>query len=211
MTILNMLINKHADNSLVVDSLGIIKDNFINWVNDNYELTLSLKNELTVRIPSLEKGGEYVSESIGEYQYTLIMCMRIAEENDNKELDFMLVKFLELYKDKLEVFFKDVNTVSTLKKMIVKTKKNIDFATYYSMAIMILGVISLGIFTKTPNLVRILNILVIVISLIVMLGMQFTKEDQVKNIIDGYISTIRTDWYAKELRKQYTFLCNFME
>ncbi|NSB63192.1 hypothetical protein DFR84_002637 [Clostridium beijerinckii] len=41
--------------------------------------------------------------------------------------------------------------------------------------------------------------------------MQITKENQVKKIVDAYISLIKTEWYQKELNKQYTYLCNFIE
>jgi len=205
-----MLISRHANNSLIVNALEIIKDDFINLVNDNYELTLDIENELTVRIPSLEKRNEYVNTSIAEYQYTLIMCMRISESKNDEKGKFIVSKFLELYKDKLEVFFKDVNTVNTLKERIVRTKENIDYATYASIVIMILGGISLCIFPNVSQMVRIICILAIVIASIVALGMQFTKDGQVKEVIDGYISVIKTEWYAKELKKQYTFLCNFI-
>jgi len=75
---------------------------------------------------------------------------------------------------------------------------------------MILGGISLCIFPNVSQMVRIICILAIVIASIVALGMQFTKDGQVKEVIDGYISVIKTEWYAKELKKQYTFLCNFI-
>lgn len=45
---------------------------------------------------------------------------------------------------------------------------------------------------------------------IIALGMQFTKEGQVKKLIDGYLSLIKTDWYSKQLNKQYVFFCNLI-
>lgn len=210
MTILDMLISRYTNNSLITNALEIIKDDFTSLVNDNYELTLNVDNELTIKIPSLEKRDEYLYTDIAEYQYTLIMCMHISEGNSDEKYNFMLGKFLELYKDKLEVFFKDVNTVNTLKKRIIKTKENIDYITYASIVVMILGGVSLCIFSSMLQMVRIIVIIAVMISFIIALGAQFTKDRQVKNVIDGYISIIKTEWYSKELRKQYVFLCNLI-
>ena len=210
MTILNMLISMHTNNTLITNALEIIKDQYTSLVNDNYELTLNEKNELAVKIPSLEKRNEYVYNSIAEYEYTLVMCMRMSESRNNERYNFILGKFMELYKDKLEVFFKDVNTVNTLKERIIKTKENIDYVTYASIIVLVLGAISLCIFPSMSQIVRCVLIIGIAIFSIIALVMQFTKEGQVRNVIDGYISLIKTEWYEKELKKQYVFLCNFI-
>lgn len=210
MTILDMLNDKHTDNVLFHKALDIIKDNFTNWVNDNYELILNEKSELMVKIPSLEKKNEYVYKNIGEYQYPLIMCMRIPEFKNTNVYDIILAKFLELYKDKLELLLKDVNTIDKLMINIKNKKSNIDCITYFSIVILTLGLISLCIFTNMSQMVKYVLILVMALSFIISVVMQFTKETQVKNIIDGYLSIIKTDWYKTQLTKEYSFLCNFI-
>lgn len=210
MTILDMLIGMHTNNELITKALEIIKEDFTSSVNDNYELTSNEKGELMVKIPSLEKKDEFVYNSVAEYQYTLVMCMRMTEFRNSDKYNFILGKFMELHKDKLEVFFKDVNTVDTLKARIIRTKENIDYITYASLVIMILGAISLCIFKDMTQMVRAVLIIGMVLFSVISLTMQLTKEGQVKSVIDGYISVINTDWYRKELSKQYVFLCNFI-
>ena len=108
------------------------------------------------------------------------------------------------------MFFKDVITVNTLKERVLKTKDNIDNVTYASIIIMVLGAISLCIFPSMTQMVRNVTVIGIVIFSITALVMQITKEGQVKNVVDAYINLVKTEWYVKELRKQYVFLCNFM-
>lgn len=210
MTILDMLNNKYENNKLMANAFEIIKDNYTNLVNDNYELVINEEGEVDVKIPSLEKKNEYVYKSISEYEYPLVMCMRISEIRKDDSYEYILSKFLALYKDKLEVFFKDVNSIDKLKLSIIKTKNNIDCVTYTSIVVMIIGAICLCIFSNMTSIVRCVLVIGIMAFLITALAMQFTKDGQVKNIIDGYISLIKTEWYEKELRKQYIFLCNFM-
>lgn len=205
-----MLTSMHKNNSLITKALEIIKDNFTIFVNDNYELTINQNGELIVKIPSLEKKDQFVDNSIAEYQYTLVMCMRISESKDVEKYNLILGKFMELYKDKLQVFFKDVLTVDELKLRIVRTKENIDYITYASIVVMILVAISLCIFPDMSQMIKYVLILGMVLFSTISLVMQFTKEGQVKTVIDGYISIIKTEWYRKELSKQYIFLCNFM-
>jgi len=210
MTILEMLNNKYENNKLIVKSLEVVKDNFTNFVNDNYELTIDLDKELMVKIPSLEKRNEYVYNSIGEYEYTLVMCMRISEMNNAGAYEYILSKFLELYKDKLELLFKDVNTVDKLMEKIIKTKNYIDYITYASMGLVIFGLISLCIFTKMPQITKNIFIAGMILFAVISLVGQLTKENQVKKVIDAYISVIKTEWYRKQLIKEYAFLCNYM-
>lgn len=210
MTILEMLNNKYENNKLMLKSFEIIKDNFTNFVNDNYELTINENKELMIKIPSLEKRNEYVYTSIVEYEYTLVMCMRISEMRDAGGYEYILSKFLELYKDKLELIFKDVNTIDKLMEKITKTKSYIDYLTYASMGLVILGLLSLCIFTKmSPTTKNAFIAGMILFSIISLVG-QFTKENQVKKVIDAYISVIKTEWYSKQLMKEYAFLCNYM-
>jgi predicted membrane channel-forming protein YqfA (hemolysin III family) len=117
---------------------------------------------------------------------------------------------MELYKDKLELFFKDVKTVDTLMEKIKRTKNNIDYATYSAIIIMVLGAISLAVFRNMSEALRFTILSLVVLFPVISLLLQFSKEGQVKKVIDGYISLIKTDWYSKELMKQYIFICNFI-
>lgn len=210
MTILDMLVSTNATNGVIAKSLEIIKDHYIGTVNDNYELTTNELGEVLVKIPSLEKKNEFVYTNITEYEYPLTMCMRISEANSEEKYSCIFEKFMELYEDKLELFFKDVKAVEELKERIVKTKANIDYATYISVALMIVTGISLIIFSELTPLIRGTFIIAMVAFGISPLILQFSKEGQVKKIIDGYLSLVKTEWYSKQLNKQYIFLCNFI-
>ena len=210
MTIVDMLISMHESNSLITKSLEIIKDDYTGSVNDNFELTINEYGEAVVKIPSLEKRSEFVYTSITEYEYPLVMCMRIQESGGKEKYSFILGKFMDLYKDKLEIFFKDVRTVEILKERIVKTKANIDYATYTSMGLMIITGLFLIFASNISQLFRGGLIAGIIVFALTPLILQFTKEGQVKKIIDGYLSLIKTEWYSKQLYKQYVFLCNFI-
>lgn len=210
MTIVEMLISMHESNSLITKSLEIIKDDYTYSVNDNFELTINEYGEAVVKIPSLEKRSEFVYTSITDYEYPLVMCMRIQESGGKERYSFILGKFMELYKDKLEIFFKDVRTVEILKERIVKTKANIDYATYTSMALMIITGLILIFSSNISQLFRGGLIVGIILFALAPLIFQFTKEGQVKKVIDGYLSLIKTEWYSKQLNKQYVFLCNFI-
>lgn len=209
MTILDILNKKYEHNGLMKKASEIIKDNFINLVNDNYEIIINEKGELIVRIPSLEKRDEYVYKSINEYEYGLVMCMRISEVSKEGAYQYIIDKFMELYKDKLELLFKDITTVNTLLDKIKKTKNNIDNMTYASIGAVILVAISLCIFTQMPSILRSILILGMILFSIMSLAGQFTKENKVKKVIDAYISVIKTEWYKKQLQKEYAFLCNY--
>ena len=209
MTILDMLTNMHENNVLISKALEIIKDDFTGVVNDNYELNIDDKGDLIVQVPSLQKRDEFVYNSVTEYEYQLVMCMRVAATKNPDKYKFMLGKFMELYKEKLELFFKDVNTVDLLMGKIKKTKNQIDYATYASIAVMALGSISLCVFQDMSQTVRHVIVALVVLFPVLGLLLQFSKEGQVKKVIDGYLSIIKTEWYSKELAKQYAFLCNF--
>lgn len=210
MTILEMLNKINSGNKLMEKSLEIIKDNFTGLVNDNYELVIRENGELNVKIPSLEKRDEYVYTSLSEYKYPLIMCMRTQELTKVDAYNFMLSKFMDIHKDKLELLFKDVNNIDKLKENIIKTKNNIDYITYFSLITAIIGAISLCLFNLTTTTRNVFTV-GIAIFFILSMVMQVNKEKQVKKLIDAYISVIKTHWYKDELLKQYAFLCNFME
>jgi len=209
MTILEILSSKYEHNGLMKKAAQAIKDNFINLINDNYEIVINEKGELDVRIPSLEKRDEYVYKSISEYEYGLVMCMRISEIKKEEAYDYILERFMELYKDKLELFFKDITTYNTLLDKIKKTKNNIDSITYVSTGAVVSVAILLCVFTNIPSIIRSLMILGMILFAIMSLVGQFTKENKVKKVIDAYISVIKTDWYRKQLQKEYAFLCNY--
>lgn len=129
MTIIDILEKKYSSNPSVIKSLEIIKDNFINLVNDNYELVLDIKGQLQVRIPSLQNRNDYEYKDVSDYEYPLVMCMRISEIKNKDIYKHIIAQFIELYKDKLDVFFKDVSTVDKLVNKIKDTKKN--YKLYY--------------------------------------------------------------------------------
>lgn len=210
MTILDMLKNKNQNEQLIKKSLDIIKDNYTSLVNDNYEIVLNVNNELSIKIPSLQKRDEYEYRDISEYEYPLIMCMRISEKRNSDVQNYMLSKFMELYKDKLELLFKDVQTIDNLKDKIKATKTRIDYITYISIAIVIFNGILVCALSNLSGTKKVLLIVMMIGVLIFSLYEQFTKETQVKKILDGYISLIKTDWYRRVLMREYIFLCNFV-
>lgn len=209
MTILEILNEKYSENKIIQKSLEIIKDNYTSSLNDNYELIIDEYGELNVKIPSLEKKNEFVFKEIGEYEYPLVMCMKITEMNNPEAYEFLLSKFMELYKDKLELYFKDVTTVEKLMSDIKNKKSNIDYITYGSMFITIIGAIFLCVNTTMNTTIRTLIILGVALVFSLSIVEQFTKESQVKKVIDGYLSIIKTEWYRKQLYREYAFLCNF--
>ncbi|MDR5588081.1 MULTISPECIES: hypothetical protein [Clostridium] len=211
MTIIDILEKKYSSNPSVIRSLEIIKDNFINLVNDNYELVLDVKGQLKVRIPSLQNRNEYEYNDISDYEYPLVMCMRISEIKNKDIYKHIISQFIELYKDKLDVFFKDVSTVDKLVSKIKDTKKIINFITYISIFVVIFSSISLCIFLNLSSTMRYVIIIAIIGFFLTMITVQFTKEERVKRIVDGYISVIKTDWYQKELNKQHAFFCHLIE
>ncbi|EHI98803.1 hypothetical protein CDLVIII_2140 [Clostridium sp. DL-VIII] len=210
MTILDLLSRMNTGNNSMEKALEIIKDDFISLINDNYELVVNEKKELNVKIPSLEKRDEYVYDSITEYPYPLVMCMRIQEVKNVEVYNLILSRFMEFYKDKLDLFLKDVNSVDKLKENIVRTKRHIDNTTYASIFVGVIGAIILCVF-KLSETARYMSILGIILFFILALILQVTKENQVKKVIDAYLSIIKTEWYKKELYKQYAFFCNFIE
>ncbi|MBN1046895.1 hypothetical protein ACTFIN_16710 [Clostridium cagae] len=211
MTIIDILEKKYSSNPSVIKSLEIIKDNFINLVNDNYELVLDIKGQLQVRIPSLQNRNDYEYKDVSDYEYPLVMCMRISEIKNKDIYKHIIAQFIELYKDKLDVFFKDVSTVDKLVNKIKDTKKIISFITYISIFVVIFASISLCVFLNLSNTMRYVIIIAIIGFFSTMIIMQFTKEERVKRIVDGYISIIKTDWYQKELNKQNAFFCHLIE
>lgn len=210
MTILDLLNRMNAGNNSMEKALEIIKDNFISLINENYELVINENGELNVKIPSLQKRDEYVYNSISEYPYPLIMCMRIQEVSNVEKYKYILSKFMELYNDKLDLFLKDVNTVNKLKENIIKTKNRIEYITYASIVVGIIGAIVLCVFnlSETPKHVTVLGIIVFFITALVL---QVTKENAVNKVIDAYLSVIKTEWYKNQLMKEQAFFCNYIE
>lgn len=210
MTILDLLNRMNNGNNSMEKALEIIKDDYTSLVNDNYEVVVNEKGELDVKIPSLQKRDEFVYTSISEYEYPLVMCMRIQNVDKPERYSYILGKFMELYKDKLDLFFKDVNTIDVLKVNIVKTKNHVDYITYASIFAGILVGILICAFNLTET-TKYVCILGVILFFILALTMQITKENRVKKVIDGYLSVIKTEWYRKELNKEYAFFCNLLE
>ncbi|WP_244834035.1 hypothetical protein [Clostridium sp. BJN0001] len=210
MTILTIMSGQYAHNEKIMNSINIIRDNYVGRVNDNYELTLDSNNELCVKIPSLKKRDEFEFHDIKEYEYPLIMCMRISSDKDNKALIYMQKKFMDTYRDKLDLFFKDVYTTEILYKKISSTKANIQSGTYASIAAVIAGSVGVCVLDTVATSVRYLIVLAVVAFFILAMILQLTKESMIKKVIDAYLSIIKTDWYRKELAKQYAFLVNYV-
>lgn len=209
MTILDILNSKIQNNANQKKALEIIKETYMPSVNNNYMLTVNDDGELMVRIPSLEKKDEYVFSSFTEYQYPLVMCMKIEEINNPEYYDYIVSTFMQEYKDKLQIFFKDTTIVDKLLEHLKTTRKNIDNITYYSAGFIFFLSLLLCIF-NISGIAKTLMILGILTGFLLSMYLQFNKENQIKKIIDGYTSLINTDWYSQLLKKQYIFFCNFM-
>lgn len=210
MTIIDILNQSIQNNPLEKKALEIINDSYIGSVNDNFTLIVDKNGELLVRIPSMEKKDEFIYNKISEYTYPLIMCMNIEEIDNPEYYSYIKSKFLETYKNKLLAFFRDVSTVDKLKKNIVESKNKLEYITYATIIGVILCGLSLCIF-NISNTTKTVLTLGIILFFCCGLYIQFSKENQIKKLIDGYITTINTDWYNLKLRKHYTFFCNFME
>ena len=142
--------------------------------------------------------------------YTHLMCMKISELYKQKNQEYIAKKFYDIYGDKLELLFKDVNSIEELKQKVKSTKKNIDYLTYISIGAIVLQGIMLIIFNNNFGLPKIIIGVGIILLFSFSLYQQFTKDKRVKTLIDGYINVLKTDWYKSEMQKQYVFLCNIM-
>lgn len=209
MTILDILNSKITNNVTEAKALEIIKETYAPSVNNNYLLIVDEDGNLMVKIPSLEKRDEFIFNPISEYQYPLIMCMKIEEINNPEYYDYIVSTFMQEYKDKLQIFFKDTTAVDKLLEHLKTTRKNIDNITYYSAGFIFFLSLLLCIF-NISGIAKTLMILGILTGFLLSMYLQFNKENQIKKIIDGYISLINTDWYSQLLKKQYIFFCNFM-
>lgn len=209
MTIIDILNKQINNNPSEKQALETIHDNYINFVNDNFKLIIDKKGKLLVRIPSLEKDNEFIYREISEYDFPLVMCMNVEEINNPDYYSYVEGKFLEVYRDKLQTFFRDVDSVNKLKENIVSTKKKIEYLTYASIIGVILSGLSLCIFNVSNTTKNVLTV-GIILFFGCSLYLQFTKENIIKKLIDGYIATINTEWYNSTLRKHYSFLCNFI-
>ena len=209
MTLIDIF-NQHIQNNPSEKrALEIIHDSYISSVNDNYKLVIDDKGNILVRIPSLEKKDTFVFNEITEYDYPLVMCMNIQDSCSPDFYSYIESKFLEVYKDQLKVFFRDVATVDKLKNNIVSTKKKLEHITYAAIA----GVIFCGLFIcifNISNTTKHVFSLAIILLFCCALYIQFNKDNKIKQLIDGYIATINTQWYNSTLKKHYAFLCNFI-
>ncbi len=211
MTILEILTGKRVNNKVLNPALEVIKESYGDIKHDNYEIIVDNEGELQVKIPSLTKKDEYEYKKITEYEYQKVMCMKISELYNQKNQEYIAKKFYDIYGDKLELLFKDVNSIEELKQKVKSTKKNIDYLTYISIGAIVLQGIMLIIFNNNFGLPKIIIGVGIILLFSFSLYQQFTKDKRVKTLIDGYINVLKTDWYKSEMQKQYVFLCNIME
>ncbi|MDO5518304.1 MAG: hypothetical protein Q4F66_12180 [Clostridium sp.] len=209
MTILDILNSKITSNSIEKKALQIIKETYMPSVNSNYMLVVDNMGHLMVRIPSVEKRDEFVYSPFTDYPYTLVMCMKIDEISNPEYYDYIKQTFMNEYKDKLQIFFKDTTVVDKLLEHLKNTRKHIDYITYSSAGLIILLGLILCIF-NVSGISKHIMVIAIVISFLLSIYLQLNKENQIKKIIDGYISVVNTDWYNEQLKKQYVFFCNFI-
>lgn len=211
MTILEILTGKRVNNKVLNPALEVIKESYGDIKHDNYEIIVDNEGELQVKIPSLTKKDEYEYKKITEYEYQKVMCMKISELYNGKNQEYIAKKFYDIYGDKIELLFKDVNSIEELKQKVKSTKKNIDYLTYISLGAIVLQGIMLIIFNNNFGLPKIIIGVGIILLFSFSLYQQFTKDKRVKTLIDGYINVLKTDWYKSEMQKQYVFLCNIMD
>ena len=211
MTILEILTRKRVNNKVLNPALEVIKDSYGDIRHDNYEIVVDNEGDLQVKIPSLVKKDEYEYKKITEYEYQKVMCMKISELYNGKNQEYIAKKFYDIYGDKLELLYKDVNSIEELKQKVKSTKKNIDYLTYISIGAIVLQGIMLIIFNNISSLAKIIIGIGIILLFSFSIFQQFTEDKRVKTLIDGYVNVLKTDWYKSEMLKQYVFLCNIME
>lgn len=211
MTILEILTGKRVNNKVLNPALEVIKDSYGDIRHDNYEIVVDNEGDLQVKIPSLVKKDEYEYKKITEYEYQKVMCMKISELYNGKNQEYIAKKFYDIYGDKLELLYKDVNSIEELKQKVKSIKKNIDYLTYISIGAIVLQGIMLIIFNNISSLAKIIIGIGIILLFSFSIFQQFTEDKRVKTLIDGYVNVLKTDWYKSEMLKQYVFLCNIME
>ena len=211
MTILEILTGKRVNNKVLNPALEVIKDSYGDIRHDNYEIVVDNEGDLQVKIPSLVKKDEYEYKKITEYEYQKVMCMKISELYNGKNQEYIAKKFYDIYGDKLELLYKDVNSIEELKQKVKSTKKNIDYLTYISIGAIVLQGIMLIIFNNISSLAKIIIGIGIILLFSFSIFQHFTEDKRVKTLIDGYVNVLKTDWYKSEMLKQYVFLCNIME
>ena len=211
MTILEILTGKRVNNKVLNPALEVIKDSYGDIRHDNYEIVVDNEGDLQVKIPSLVKKDEYEYKKITEYEYQKVMCMKISELYNGKNQEYIAKKFYDIYGAKLELLYKDVNSIEELKQKVKSTKKNIDYLTYISIGAIVLQGIMLIIFNNISSLAKIIIGIGIILLFSFSIFQQFTEDKRVKTLIDGYVNVLKTDWYKSEMLKQYVFLCNIME
>ena len=156
MTILEILTGKRVNNKVLNPALEVIKDSYGDIRHDNYEIVVDNEGDLQVKIPSLVKKDEYEYKKITEYEYQKVMCMKISELYNGKNQEYIAKKFYDIYGDKLELLYKDVNSIEELKQKVKSTKKNIDYLTYISIGAIVLQGIMLIIFNNISSLAKII-------------------------------------------------------
>ncbi len=211
MTILDYLRGKKLADQMLDSVLDIIKEEFGSVSNENYQLSLDSEANVVVRIPSLKKNDEYEFKALEDYEYQVVMCMNIDELYTEQYMEYITKKFLELYKEDLIKICHDVKIIDELKIKVKSLKKKIEYISYGSIC----GIILLSILLILKNNMGGMSKGIIGGSIVLLFTIsiyeQCSKDKQVKSLIDGYISIIKTEWYNKIMRKQYLFLCNIMD
>lgn len=211
MTILEYLRGKKLGEKSLDPILDVIGTAYSDLANDNYEIIISDEGEVLIRIPSLKKKDEFELKKLEEYEWSLIMCMKINELYTGQHHQYIAKKFIELYNEEINRISKDVLLIEELKTKVKKLKKNIDYISYVSVG----GIIALAIFMIFKNnlsgFVKGMTAVCIIFLFVFSIYEQCTKDTQVKSLINGYLNEIQTAWYKTDLMKHYAFLCNIME
>ncbi|WP_040328895.1 hypothetical protein [Clostridium ihumii] len=210
MTIIDIVSKAYSNNRTILRALENIRDNYTILVNDNYELVIDSKYELKVKIPSLTKRDEFEYKDIGDYDYPLVMCMRISESVGDKRCGEILNKFMVLYKSKLEIYFKDFGVIDRLLGKVKKLKYHMEYITYMCIALGVFGGGALCIFPSFETITKRILTVAIIICFGIAIIEQFTKENRVKKMVDAHISVIKTDWYQRQLQKEHSYICNYV-
>ena len=211
MTIIEYLRGKKLGEKSLDPVLDVISGAYKDLANENYKLVINEDDgEILVKIPSLKKKDEYELTKLEEYEYPLIMCMKIDDIYKAQHHQYITKSFFSIYNEDVNRICKDVFLIEELKEKVKRLKKNIEYIIYIAIG----GIIALAIFLMLRNslssFVKGMTAASIVFLFILSIYEQWTKDSQVKSLIDGYINEIQTDWYKSDLKKHYAFLCNIM-
>lgn len=210
MTILEYLRGRKLGEKALDPILDVIGATYSDSANDNYEIIINDEGEVLIRIPSLKKKDEFELKKLEEYDWPLIMCMKIDELYTAQHHQYIAKKFIELYNEEINRISKDILLIDELKDKVKKLKKNIDYISYASIS----GIIALAVFmilkSNLSGFAKGMTAVCVMFLFGFSIYEQCTKDTQVKSLINGYLNEIQTDWYKIDLMKHYAFLCNIM-